>query len=72
MRAPIAHSRRLARPGHVLAGEAAEILGVSKNTIHNWMNKGELRFTESVLGYRHIPTAEIQRKAKELAKRRKQ
>jgi len=48
--------------GHVSPVRAAELIGISKETIYSWIKKGKLKATQLCDGGAlHIPISEIER-----------
>lgn len=66
------HSRKNSRNGRgVTVKIAAEILGVSINTLRNWDKSGKLRARREKNGYRYYQIRDLERFAKEHNLRRK-
>jgi excisionase family DNA binding protein len=47
---------------HYSTGKAAEILGVCKATIYNWIKEGKIEYTRLPNGHYRIPEPEIIKK----------
>jgi molybdopterin-binding protein len=57
----MAKQRQVPKDGALRVGEAAEVLGISVDTLRRWAASGEVKVRRSAGGQRLVPLAEVRR-----------
>ena len=68
----MASARSTSRYSSVRVGDAAEVLGVSVDTLRRWESEGRLKVTRSKGGQRLVPITEIRRLQADRRRRRRE